>query len=117
MEADHAVRVEGEITSFIKAYADDLEISTNTPDGHQLVLNKVDAWLGWSRTMRAKPKKCVCVAFRQFRKSAPPSKYTKVSEAIYSAYDPQLTIAGKRMQFLLQDTSFKGSHFKFSGAG
>jgi hypothetical protein len=115
LEAEHAVTVEGESTSFIKAYADDLQISTDTPRGHQIVLDKADTWLKWTGTMRAKPKKCVCVAFRQFRKSAPPSKYTKEGEAIYSAYDPQLTIAGQRMQFLLQDTSFKGSHFRFLG--
>ena len=111
----HAVKVEGQITSFIKAYADDLQLSTSTPEGHQLVLDKADSWLNWSKTMRAKPKKCVCLALRQFRKTAPPSKYTKVGDTIYSAYDPQLTIAGTRMQFLLQDSSFKGSNFKFLG--
>ena len=115
LEAEHAVKVEGEITSFVKAYADDLEISTDTPKGHQVVLNQTNAWLEWTKTMRAKPQKCVCAAFRQFRKSAPPSKYTKEGDAIYSAYDPQLTIAGQRMKFLMQDTSFKGSHFKFLG--
>ena len=31
------------------------------------------------------------------------------------AFDPQLTIAGKRMQFIMKDSSFKGSHFKFLG--
>ena len=70
LEAEHAVKVEGEITSFLKAYADDLQLSTNTPEGHQLVLDKTDLWLDWTGTMRAKPIKCVCAAFRQFRKSA-----------------------------------------------
>ena len=115
LEAEHAVTVEGEITSFLKAYADDLELSTKTPEGHQLVLDKTDLWLKWTKTMRAKPTKCVCMAYRQFRKSAPPSKYVKVDDPIYSIYDPQLTIAGQRMQFILQDATFKGSHFKFLG--
>ena len=55
------------------------------------------------------------MAYRQFRKSAPPSKYVKVDDPIYSIYDPQLTIAGQRMQFILQDATFKGSHFKLLG--
>lgn len=115
LEAEHAVKVDGEITSFLKAYADDLHLSTQTPEGHQLVLDRTDVWLEWSKTMRAKPKKCVCMAYRQFRKSAPPSKFTKVDDTIYSVYDPMLTISGQRMQFILQDDSFKGSHFKFLG--
>ena len=88
--------------------------NTKTPEGHQLVLDRTDVWLEWLKTMRAKPKKCVCMAYRQFRKSAPPSKFTKVDDTIYSVYDPMLTISGQRMQFL-QDDSFKGSDFKFLG--
>ena len=38
-----------------------------------------------------------------------------MNDTIYPVYDPQLTIAGKRMQFILKDLSFKGSHFKFLG--
>ena len=79
------------------------------------MLNKVDFWLEWTISMAAKPRKCVCVAFRQFRKNAPPSKYRKIDSTNYSVYDPQLTIAGKSMGFLLQDETFKGSHFKFLG--
>jgi hypothetical protein len=115
LESKYAVKVDDKVVSFLKAYADDLQFSTNSPEGHQIVLDKTDQWLGWTKTMRAKPKKCVCMAFRQFRKSAPPSKYVKVDNSIYSVYDPQISIAGKRMKFILQDDSFKGSHFKFLG--
>ena len=45
LEGDHAVKIEGQITSFVKAYADDLQLSTNTVQGHQLVLDKIDGWL------------------------------------------------------------------------
>lgn len=115
MKAKHAVKIDGEIQSFLKAYADDLQLATDTVEGHQLVLDKTDSWLQWSMTMRAKPAKCICMAFRQFRKSAPPSKFVKVNDTIYSVYDPQLTISGRRMKFILQDPTFKGSHFKFLG--
>ena len=114
LEADHAVDIGGP-KAFLKAYADDLNLVTRTPEGHQLVLNEVDRWLRWTGTMQAKPKKCVCLAFRQFRKDAPPSKFKKISETIYSAYDPMLVIGGQRMSFILQDHTFKGSHFKFLG--
>jgi hypothetical protein len=115
LEGKHAVKVEDGSTAFIKAYADDLKIATSTPEGHQIVLDATDTWLKWSLTMRAKPRKCVCMAFRQFRKNAPPSKFDNVSNKIYSVYDPQLSIAGKRMKFILQDESFEGTHFKFLG--
>ena len=38
MASDHAVKVEGKIPTFLKAYADDLQLTTSTPEGHQLVL-------------------------------------------------------------------------------
>jgi hypothetical protein len=116
LEDKHGVVVEGSLKSFVKAYADDLCLSTTTPEGHQLVINKVDSWLNWTKTMRAKPKKCVSLAFRQFRKGAPPSRYVKVQKTDYSAYDPKISIAGKLMNFILRDpSSFKGTHFKFLG--
>ena len=72
LEAEHALKVKDE-RSFVKAYADDLNLPTATPRSHQIVLDEVDKWLSWTKTMRAKPRKCVSLAFRQFRKSAPPS--------------------------------------------
>ena len=113
LEAEHAVKVESGNTSFLKAYADDLQLATDTVKGHQLVLDKTDQWLSWTKTMRAKPAKCVCLAFRQFCSDV--SKFVPARDTIYSAFDPHLTIAGKRMQFIMKDSSFKGSHFKFLG--
>jgi hypothetical protein len=49
-----------------KAYADDLNITTARASHNQQVLNRMDTWLSWSITMRAKPRKCVHLAFRQF---------------------------------------------------
>ena len=115
LEKQHAVTIEGEIKIFLKAYADDLELTTTTPWGHQEVLLQVDDWLDWTMTMRAKPAKCVCLGFRQFRRDAPVSEYVPVDDSIYSAYYPQLKIAGQYMKFILQDSSFKGSRFKFLG--
>ena len=53
------------ISSFTTAFADDLNITTRSPKGNQTVLDLTDTWLSWTRTMRAKPRKCVSIAFRQ----------------------------------------------------
>ena len=75
-----------------KAYADDLQLSTTTPKGHQKVLDYTEKWLDWTETMAVKPSKCVCMAFKQFRKGADSSAFSKVDDTIYSVYDPKLYI-------------------------
>ena len=45
LEEQYAVKVEGETSAFVKAYADDLKIATATPEGHQAVLDATDSWL------------------------------------------------------------------------
>ena len=81
-------------------------------------------WLNWTDTMRAKPKKCVTAAWRQFHKgSTSRSGFVPITDTIYAPYDPLLTIAGKPVNFILQpfkenddkETRFKKSHFKFLG--
>lgn len=108
------------ISSFTKAYADDLCITTRTPAGHQRALDRTNVWLDWTITMKAKPKKCVSLAFRQFRRGAESTRgFVPVKSTIYSPYDPKLSIAGKPINFILQPAEsgneFKASHFKFLG--
>ena len=102
-----------------KAYADDLQLTTITPEGHQLVLDRSMTWLAWTRTMRAKPKKCVSAAFRQFKRGvASRDGYVPVSDTIYSAYDPLLLIDGVLLNFIENinlDHEFLARHFKFLG--
>jgi hypothetical protein len=104
------------IATMDKAYADDLQITTKNPIGHQIVLNATATWLGWTQTMKAKPKKCISLAFRQFTNN-PACPYTPSTSTVYSAYDPLLTIAGQPIAFLLNPSipGFKGRHFKFLG--
>lgn len=107
------------VTIMHKAYADDLQFSTTTPRGHQRVLNKTMIWLDWTKTMRAKPKKCVSLAWRQFKRGAISKEgYVPVSDTIYSAYDPLLLIDGKPLNFIEginSDHEFLARHFKFLG--
>ena len=103
-----------------RAYADDLSILTRDAAGHQRVLDRTDIWLDWTRTMRAKPKKCISFAMRQFRKGSTSSRgFMPVSDAIYAPYDPLVTIAGEPLNFLLSvkhdKFEFMKHHFKFLG--
>ena len=120
MEKKHSFVVEKRITAFSKAYADDLCLVTAKVKGQQLALDKTNEWLNWTQTMAAKPKKCVSLAFRQFRKGAPSKQgFVAVQDTVYSAYDPKLTITGQPVNFILQHkegvSDFKNSHFKFLG--
>jgi hypothetical protein len=100
-----------------KAYADDLNITTKRADDNQKVLDRMCAWLTWTVTMRAKPKKCLHLAFRRF----PPGdsrRFTPLLDKSYSPYDAQLIIADKPVRCLLNVDSMGGffnDHFKFLG--
>jgi hypothetical protein len=111
------------VTIMHKAYADDLQFTTTTPAGHQLVLDQTQKWLTWTGTMRAKPKKCVSFAMKQFRdwnKRLINSKsgFVPTSDTIYSPFDPRLMINGEPLNFLLETNEkheFMAHHFKFLG--
>ena len=77
--------------------------------------------------MKAKPRKCVSLAFRQFRKGVTSRDgYIPFHNTIYSPYDPKLTISGVPFRSLIPHTlehkhgdpivtNFSDSHFKFLG--
>jgi hypothetical protein len=101
-----------------KAYADDLNITTRRAVDNQRVLDRMVEWLQWSVTMRAKPRKCVHLAFRQFKGKAPSGGFTPLRDVVYSPYDAQLTIDGKRVRCLFDPeplAEFCSNHFKFLG--
>ena len=106
------------IRKLSSAYADDLAITTKTPQGNQKALDITDRWLDWTGTMAAKPKKCVALACRKFYAV---HKYKLVpfsDNKSYSAYDPQLVIKGQPVGFIVnpkQKDPFKQLHFKFLG--
>ena len=115
------------IHTFTKAFADDLNLTTTTAKDNQLLLDRTDKWLVWTETMKAKPRKCVSLAFRQFRKHAKSRDgFTQLKNSVYSPYDPKLTISGSSFRSLVPHTierkhgdpiltNFSGSHFKFLG--
>ena len=57
-----------ESKQLLKAYADDLAITTKDSASNQKVCDQMCRWLDWSKTMKAKPSKCVAFGMRQFDK-------------------------------------------------
>jgi hypothetical protein len=101
-----------------QAYADDLSLSSSTPEKNQQALDTTDRWLLWTETMKAKPKKCVSLAAKKFDKRLKDKTYTPFFPIVYSPFDPKLTIKGERIRFIVdrnQPDTFKREHFKFLG--
>ena len=84
------------------AYADDLSLVTNSVRGNQEALNRTDSFLSWTETMRAKPKKCISFAAKQFSpRNVSKVEYTKFQDTNYTPFDPLLTIAGQKISFMV----------------
>ena len=84
------------------AYADDVELITQTPDQMQLLLDELQDQLDWSRCLKLKPIKCRSLAFRSFTKEH--AKFTPHFKHLkYSAFDPQLVVSGKQIDFIRDD--------------
>jgi hypothetical protein len=100
-----------------KAYADDLNLTTDTSQNNQKLINRTDDWLHWTKSMKAKPIKCVSLAYRQFKPNTNHLGFTALSDTIYSPYDPLLTISEQPIRFIWDQSSdsFKDKHFKFLG--
>jgi hypothetical protein len=102
-----------------QSYADDLSITTRTASGNQMVLNRSNQWLEWTKTMKAKPPKCVSLGYRQFKPGSVSSEgFVPVRETVYAPYDPLLTIRNEPIKFILNrniEDPFKKEHFKFLG--
>ena len=69
--------------------------------------------------MRAKPRKCVAVGYRQFDKRSDKGKYKRHKNVKYAPFDPDIFIGGKRMRFIFDedksDDAMLRDHFKFLG--
>ena len=81
-----------ELIKLVTGYADDIGVLTNLNIDNQEVLDSIQEWLEWSKTMKAKPKKC---------------KATSLNAG--KPQDPKLSIAGQLMQWIEKDP------FKFLG--
>jgi len=107
-----------------EAYADDLDLTTSNAPKNQRLCDLTDKWLKWTKTMAAKPIKCVSAGYKQFDKRIKTEDYEPIEPLAYSIFDPKLTISGEAVRFILDPTLlldsseedvFKGTHFKFLG--
>ena len=106
------------VTAFTKAYADDLTLLIRNSVDAQHTLNLINIWLQWSKTMKAKPSKCITVGFKVFDKKIKNEKFVPISDTVYAPFDPGLLIDGQPVQFIVNPSvkdPFKANHFKFLG--
>jgi len=86
----------------VYAYADDVELITQTPAQSQLLLDELQDQLEWTLCLKLKPPKCRSLAFRSFTKDHP--KFSPHFKHLkYSAYDPLLAVSGKQIDFIRDD--------------
>ena len=95
------------INLFLEAYADDLTVVTKDPKGNQISLDKAEVFLRWTNCMKPKPSKCRSLACKAFTNSS--RKVQPFTQNRYSSFDPELSIAGQRINFI------KDEPFKFLG--
>ena len=74
------------INKLVKAYADDLTLITKSVQGSQLAVDYTQKWLKWTETMKAKPKKCVCVGFKKFGTNVT-STFNPIKNTAFSPFD------------------------------
>ena len=101
-----------------QAFADDISITTSTPEGNQRTINTV-RFLVWY-FLQANPKKCITFAAKQFDpRNMPRVEYERYGATIYCPYDPNLTINGEKLNFIVNTaadpSSLQFNHFKELG--
>ena len=86
------------IKSSVKAYADDLTLIARNPEDCQKLVNVVDDFLRWTRSVKTKPRKCRSHAMKRF---VPNKKQKQEGHKIqYVVYDPKLTINGEKIAYI-----------------
>ena len=102
-----------------EAFADDISIMTSTPTLNQLSINVVSRFLKWA-LMQANPTKCISFASKKFDpRWLPKIDYERYGSTMYCPFDPQLTVDGERLRFIVNTAadpnSLQFDHFKELG--
>jgi hypothetical protein len=74
------------VSTFIKAYADDLTLITRNTQDMQKAVALLNTWLTWTQTMKTKPSKCISIGFKMFGERTENEKFTPLSSTIYSPF-------------------------------
>ncbi len=102
-----------------QAFADDISLISSSPSLAQKTINLIDTFLVWFR-LQANPKKCIAMAMKKFDpRFVSKIHYERYGSTIYCPYDPELTIGGERLKFIVNAAADKSSlqydHFKELG--
>ena len=84
----------------------------------QTAVDLTTRWLKWTKTMKAKPSKCISLGFKLFDKKIKNEKFIPLTNSVYSPFDPKIVIDEQVMNFIVNPADkdpFKGNHFKFLG--
>jgi hypothetical protein len=99
-----------------EAFADDLSIMTSTPELNQDTINWVVKFL-MKFNLQPNPSKSICMAMKNVSEND--GKFDCYGDSAYCPYDPQLTIDGKRLRFIVNSAadpnSLQYDHFKELG--
>ena len=107
------------ITLHDQAFADDISFCSATPELNQLSIDALVRFLVWAH-MQANPKKCISFASKKFDpRFIPKIDYERYGSTVYCPYDPQLTINGEKLKFIVNTAadpnSLQFDHFKELG--
>ena len=107
-----------------RAYADDLAFTAKNTVALQCACDRTQSWLDWTDSMKAKPKKCISFGMKLFTDRIKKERFEPFSDrkSGFLPFDPQVSIAGHRMRFMVDiaksddsEALFQGTHFKFLG--
>ena len=70
-----------------EAYADDLALIAKCAEKNQRLCDITDEWLAWTKTMNAKPIKCVTMAMKQFDKRIKDENFEPLEPLLYSVFN------------------------------
>ena len=92
---------------------------SSTPELNQATIDVVQRFLLWA-FFKAKSSKCVSMAMKRFDpRYVPTVDYKRLHEVQYSPFDPELTIAGEKIRFIVNvavnPNSLQYDHFKELG--
>jgi hypothetical protein len=102
-----------------QAFADDLSLISSSPERMQSTITVLEMGLRWAH-LRAKPQKCVCFALKKFDpRFEHKVDYERYGDTVYCPFDPNLTIAGQKLRFIINTEadpeSLQSDHFKELG--
>jgi hypothetical protein len=100
-----------------QAFADDISVTTATPELNQLTINTIVKFL-LRYHLQANPKKCIALGMKRFDPRYE-SKFARYGSTQYCPFDPALTISGEKLKFIvnvaLDPSTLQYDHFKELG--